>query len=103
MITSIAGKLVRVSEEEVRLQVGALEYQVMVPELVRRDLVDDGARGARDVGAAVRGARVDDDDFDLLVDLLGRDPVEAADEIVPAVLDGDDDRDHRGVAARMNW
>jgi holliday junction DNA helicase RuvA len=38
MITSIAGQLVRVSEEEVRLKVGALEYQIMVPELVRRTL-----------------------------------------------------------------
>ena len=38
MITSIAGRLVRVSEDEVRLKVGAIEYQVMVPELVRRSL-----------------------------------------------------------------
>lgn len=38
MITSIAGELVRVAEEEVRLKVGSLEYQVMVPELVRRTL-----------------------------------------------------------------
>jgi len=38
LITSIAGQLVRVSEEEVRLKVGAIEYQVMVPELVRRSL-----------------------------------------------------------------
>ena len=38
MITSIAGELVRVSEEEVRLKVGAIEYQIDTPELVRRTL-----------------------------------------------------------------
>ena len=38
MITRMAGKLNRVLEEEVRLQVGALEYQVLVPEFVRRQL-----------------------------------------------------------------
>jgi len=38
LITSIAGELVRVAEEEIRLKVGALEYQIMVPELVRRTL-----------------------------------------------------------------
>lgn len=36
MITRITGKLTRVMDEEVRLQVGALEYQVLVPEFVRR-------------------------------------------------------------------
>ena len=36
MITRITGVLNRVLEEEVRLQVGALEYQVLVPECVRR-------------------------------------------------------------------
>lgn len=38
MITNIRGTLARVLEEEVRIQVGALEYQVLVPDLVRRGL-----------------------------------------------------------------
>ncbi len=38
MITKIAGHLNRVLDEEVRLQVGPLEYQVLVPEFVRRQL-----------------------------------------------------------------
>src|SRR2546423_8713155 len=38
MITRITGVLNRVLEEEVRLQVGALEYQVLVPEFVRRSV-----------------------------------------------------------------
>jgi Holliday junction DNA helicase RuvA len=36
MITKITGMLNRVLDEEVRLQVGALEYQVLVPEFIRR-------------------------------------------------------------------
>ncbi len=36
MITRITGLLNRVLDEEVRLQVGPLEYQVLVPEFVRR-------------------------------------------------------------------
>src|SRR5918911_2088455 len=36
MITKITGRLNRVLDEEVRLQVGPLEYQVLVPEFVRR-------------------------------------------------------------------
>jgi len=36
MITKITGILNRVLDEEVRLQVGALEYQVLVPEFIRR-------------------------------------------------------------------
>src|SRR5260370_37425149 len=36
MITKISGTLNRVLDEEVRLQVGPLEYQVLVPEFVRR-------------------------------------------------------------------
>ena len=36
MITKITGVLNRVQDEEVRLQVGALEYQVLVPEFIRR-------------------------------------------------------------------
>jgi Holliday junction DNA helicase RuvA len=36
MITRITGILNRVLDEEVRLQVGGLEYQVLVPEFVRR-------------------------------------------------------------------
>jgi Holliday junction DNA helicase RuvA len=38
MITGITGALTRVLDEEVRLQAGALEYQVLVPEFVRRQL-----------------------------------------------------------------
>src|SRR5204863_1239543 len=38
MITKITGLLGRVLDEEVRLQVGPLEYQVLVPEFVRRQL-----------------------------------------------------------------
>jgi holliday junction DNA helicase RuvA len=38
MITKITGFLNRVLDEEVRLQVGALEYQVLVPEFVRRQV-----------------------------------------------------------------
>jgi Holliday junction DNA helicase RuvA len=38
MITRITGRLNRVLDEEIRLQVGALEYQVLVPEFVRRQL-----------------------------------------------------------------
>ncbi|MCI0376647.1 MAG: helix-hairpin-helix domain-containing protein [Gemmataceae bacterium] len=36
MITRITGMVNRVLDEEVRLQVGALEYQLLVPEFVRR-------------------------------------------------------------------
>jgi Holliday junction DNA helicase RuvA len=36
MITKISGILNRVLDEEVRIQVGALEYQVLVPEFIRR-------------------------------------------------------------------
>lgn len=38
MITRIAGTLNRVLEEEVRLQAGPFEYQVLVPEFVRRQI-----------------------------------------------------------------
>jgi Holliday junction DNA helicase RuvA len=38
MITRITGVLNRVLDEEVRLQVGGLEYQVLVPEFVRRSV-----------------------------------------------------------------
>jgi len=38
MITKITGHLNRVLDEEVRLQLGALEYQVLVPEFVRRQM-----------------------------------------------------------------
>lgn len=36
MITKITGVVNRVQDEEIRLQVGPLEYQVLVPEFVRR-------------------------------------------------------------------
>jgi holliday junction DNA helicase RuvA len=38
MITKITGQLNRVLDEEVRLQIGPLEYQVLVPEFVRRQV-----------------------------------------------------------------
>jgi Holliday junction DNA helicase RuvA len=38
MITKITGILNRVLDEELRLQVGPLEYQVLVPEFVRRQV-----------------------------------------------------------------
>jgi Holliday junction DNA helicase RuvA len=38
MITRITGILNRVLDEEVRLQVGPLEYQVLVPEFLRRSV-----------------------------------------------------------------
>jgi holliday junction DNA helicase RuvA len=38
MITKITGLVNRVLDEEVRLQVGPIEYQVLVPEFVRRAL-----------------------------------------------------------------
>jgi len=40
MITKITGILNRVLDEEARLQVGALEYQVLLPEFVRRQIQD---------------------------------------------------------------
>jgi holliday junction DNA helicase RuvA len=38
MITKISGVLNRVLDDEVRLQVGPMEYQVLVPDFVRRQL-----------------------------------------------------------------
>src|SRR6516165_2067422 len=38
MITKITGILNRVLDEEVRIQVGPLEHQVLVPEFVRRNI-----------------------------------------------------------------
>lgn len=38
MITKISGNVNRVLDEEVRLQVGPLEYQVLVPDFVRRQI-----------------------------------------------------------------
>ena len=38
MITRITGVLNRVLDEELRLQLGPLEYQVLVPEFVRRQI-----------------------------------------------------------------
>jgi Holliday junction DNA helicase RuvA len=38
MITKITGAVVRVLDDEVRLAVGAFEYQVLIPEFVRRQL-----------------------------------------------------------------
>src|SRR5437899_4476723 len=38
MITKVTGVVNRVLDEEVRLQVGPLEYQVLVPDFVRRQI-----------------------------------------------------------------
>src|SRR5262245_33615010 len=38
MITKITGHVNRVLDEEIRLQVGPLEYQILVPEFIRRAL-----------------------------------------------------------------
>jgi Holliday junction DNA helicase RuvA len=38
MITQISGSIRRVLDDEVRLAVGAFEYQVLVPEFIRRQL-----------------------------------------------------------------
>ena len=38
MITKITGVINRVLDEEIRVQVGPLEYQILVPEFVRRPL-----------------------------------------------------------------
>lgn len=38
MITRITGKLARLGESEARIEVGSLEYEVFVPEFVRRQL-----------------------------------------------------------------
>ncbi|MDA0834667.1 MAG: helix-hairpin-helix domain-containing protein [Planctomycetota bacterium] len=38
MITKITGKLVKLREEEATLEIGAFEYQVFIPEFVRRQL-----------------------------------------------------------------
>ncbi|MFO0936043.1 MAG: Holliday junction branch migration protein RuvA [Gemmataceae bacterium] len=38
MITKLTGRLVRVLDEEIRVEVGPFEYQVLVPEMVRRQV-----------------------------------------------------------------
>ncbi len=38
MITRITGKLVRLGEDMIRLEVGAFEYELYIPEFVRRQL-----------------------------------------------------------------
>ena len=38
MITKMTGNLTRVMDDEVRLQVGPFEYQVLIPEFVRRQI-----------------------------------------------------------------
>jgi len=40
MITGMRGKLTRLMENEARLSIGQLEYQVLIPEFVRRKLQD---------------------------------------------------------------
>ncbi len=41
MITKITGVVNRILDEEIRVQVGAFEYQVLVPEFVRRKVQDN--------------------------------------------------------------
>ena len=38
MITKISGKLIRVGDDDLQLAVDSLEYQVLIPEFVRRQL-----------------------------------------------------------------
>ena len=38
MITKLTGRLMRVLDDEVRMAVGPFEYQVLVPEAVRRQV-----------------------------------------------------------------
>lgn len=38
MITRVSGKLVQLGEAEARIEVGSLEYEIFVPEFVRRQL-----------------------------------------------------------------
>lgn len=38
MITRLAGRLTKVLDEEIRVEAGAFEYQVLVPEAVRRQI-----------------------------------------------------------------
>ena len=38
MITKITGQLVALADDELTLKVGPLEYEVLIPELVRRQL-----------------------------------------------------------------
>lgn len=40
MITRITGRLVRILDESVRLEVGPLEYEILVPALVRQSLTN---------------------------------------------------------------
>jgi len=40
MLTKITGTLTRIADDRLRLQVGAFEYEVLVPEMVRRHLQD---------------------------------------------------------------
>ena len=73
-----------------------------MPELSLGNLVNYRASLSRVLGAPVLGSGIDDDHFDGFVELLSLDPVEAADQVRAAVLDWNDDRDHRGVAASTN-
>ena len=38
MITKLTGRLVRVLDDDVRMEVGPYEFQVLVPEAVRRQV-----------------------------------------------------------------
>ncbi len=47
MITKITGVINRVLDEDIRLQVGPFEYQVLIPEFVRRQNTQDATAVAR--------------------------------------------------------
>src|SRR5262245_313042 len=56
MITKMTGVLARVLDDEVRLQVGPFEYQVLVPEAVRRVIrMRTGAEVTFHVDASLEG------------------------------------------------
>ena len=95
---AVVGRVRVLGGEDEDVAAGELGPEVAraaVVELPGRDRMHAGPELAGAVRAAVGRARVDDDDLDLLVHLLPRDPLEAADETGAAVLDRDHDRDHR--------
>jgi len=73
-----------------------------VHELGRRDLVHRRAELTRALDASVGRAGVDHDDFHVVVHLLGSDRLEAPHQVGAAVLHGNEDGDHCGVAATTN-
>src|SRR5204863_8216655 len=77
------------ADEHQKLALGKARAKVArraVAELLGRDLVHDRAASARQLDAPIRGARVDHDYLDLLVERLRSDAVEAAAEVISTVL-----------------